>query len=181
MTRLSELDPTAVGRLAADVVYQHLCKQALRLGITDPIPPPSIPELALVVEELTRYAQSGPPACGDALPEDYVQSVVEALYTTAHPDGYARAVTLFTQRTGDPRLAIDVVLLAAQARVAIRDGQDVPIRWLASLASVGLGRLRNLATAGEVATETSGSQRGGVQVVRAVEARRWLSGRGIVA
>lgn len=180
MTRLSDLDPPAVGRLAADVVYQHLCRQAIRLGITDPIPPPQIPELAISVEELTRYAQSGPPACDDALPEDYIQTLVEALYTTAHPDGYERAVTLFTQRTGEVTRAFDCVLLAAQARIAIRDGQDVPIRWLAALGSCSLQRLRNLASAGELATETSGSQRGGVQVARAGEAKRWLSGRGIM-
>lgn len=178
--RLSDLDPPAVGRLAADVVYDHLCKQAVRLGITDPIPRPSLPELAVSVEELTRYAQSGPPACDDALPEDYAQTLTEALYTTAHPDGYERSPTLFTQRTGEITRAFDCVLLAAAARNSLRDGNPVPIRWLAALGSVSVSRLRNLASEGEIETRTVGSAKGGVQLVMAEEARRWLSGRGLI-
>ena len=173
MTRLPDIDPTA---LAADVegwVQTHMAMQGLRLGLTDPLPPVRLPQLRHAVEELTRYAQHGPPHCDDADgPTEYLQSVIEALYTTAHPDGYSAAPTALDARVGDPEHEIDVVVVAARARERIERGiETVGARELGALAGLSTQRVRMLASAGEIMMSDG--------EVTADEARRWLGGRGI--
>ena len=168
MIQLSDLDPEAVADEVCDWIAGHIGSLTMHQleGVGDAV----LLHHRHAVLELTRYAQHGPPHCGDARPADYVQSVVEALYTSAHPDVYG-SVEIAAARSDDPERAIDVVIRAALARDRIEIGHRVPVGWLATLAGVSGRRLRNLQALGEIKARDG--------EVTAREARRWLSGRGI--
>lgn len=179
MIKLTDLDPQSVADEVAGWVRAHIYR--LAFPMTAPIQLDLL-DLRHAVAELTAYAQHGPPHCEDAGgPAEYVQTVVEALYSAAHPDVYGYVETVW-QRAGDDgeQHAIDVVLLAATGRERIERGLEaVSLPELAALAGVSVKTLRNLGSRGELAI--TGGERGvrGSSGVQPDEARRWLSGRGV--
>lgn len=176
MIRLAELDPVAVAREVCGWIIEHVGRVIFHVGhpdVTWPTDGIEHTDLSLSVQELTRYAQSGPPHCGDATPGDYAQTVVEALWTAAYPGAYEGADLDAALGRGEPEHAIDVVLRAALARERLEHGARgrMPVAWLAALAGLPVQTLRTYQARGELAA-TDGE-------VTCSDARRWLSGRGI--
>lgn len=133
--RLSKIDPDALGKEVSGWVTEHIMAQALHVGIPDITLEPRMSALALPVAELTRYAQEGPPHCDDGGPVEYIQTVLQALHTSAHPDGFQNNPTAFDWLSSDAERPIDIVLLAADARqmLTIANPQPVPMNRLAAL------------------------------------------------
>lgn len=166
MIRLADLDPRAVAEEVVGLVLNH----AVRLLGHPPVDLSQsigLLDLRVSVVTLTRYAQQGGEL--DAAPSDYVQSVVEALYTAAHPDVYS-SVEGDWQRSEEPRHAVDVVIRAALAREIVDSGVGtVPVAHLAALASLSYQAARRCVMSGELQAD-DGS-------VRVPVARRWLVAR----
>ena len=168
------LDPAAVGAEVEAWVLDHVRTLLFALGAMDTAIQPAVADCRLAARELTAYAQGHPDACADCghEPAEYIQSVVEALYTAAHPSVY-RSVDGDWSSRDDPEHAIDAVLRVAMARDRLSSVVQtaVPLAWLAPWTGTTVKRLRNLAAAGEI-TVVDGD-------VEPDEAIRWLSGRGI--
>lgn len=171
MIKLSQCDPNIVADEVSDWIDAQMFRLGLAIGVTDPIKPSHAGDITFSARVLTIYAQTGKPP-GDAPVSDYVQSVVEVLYTAAHPDVYTSVHGDWEAKT-DPRHAIDCVVRAALARERL-DGpipEPVPVAWLAALASLPVQTLRSYGSRGEIEI-TNGD-------VEPEEAKRWLSGRGV--
>jgi len=116
---------------------------------------------------LTRYAQRGDPLDADV--HEYLVSLIPL--DAPEIDDLSSDV--------DGPLAL--VCQAALAREAIDGGHRVGTVWLAALAGVTPLRVRQLAAAGEIAAQLVESDRGRERYeVKAAEARRWLSARGVL-
>lgn len=175
MIKLAELDPVAVAEEVTGWVTGHIFNLAFQIDPSLPLrwpTPLSNTGLGLAVRELTAYAQHGPPHCDDAGgPAEYLQTVIEALHTSSHPDGYARAETT-AQGRGEPEHAIDVVIRAALARETIERGVGkVPLAWLGAIAGLPVATMYVYVSRGELKANDGD--------VTCREARRWLSGRGV--
>lgn len=173
MIRLSTLAPDAVAAEVAGWVQSQIFRLGLALGVTDPSSISHVGDVVHATRVLTHYAVTGEPP-GDAPISGYLQSVVEALYTAAHPDVYTRVHGDWQDETADPEHAIDAVIRAALARDRISSGERVPLHWVSVLAGTPLQTLRQYATPsrGELTTLRDGT-------ITAHEASRWLSGRGV--
>ena len=101
--------------------------------------------------------------------------MIETLTSCCYPPATAAARAIFDRKAGEAQSDIELALLAARARWDIELGLDVPIRWLAALAGVSVKTARNVASTGQLSTQT---KRGG-QVATAKEGARWLGTRGI--
>lgn len=169
MIRLSDLTPDDVAREVTDWATAHLSSLAFAVGITDPIVAPG-GSLAHEVRELVRYAQTGEL---DGSPAGRLQTVVDALYTTAHPSASMGLDAADAAGRGEPEHAIDVVIRAALARDALSHWRTapVPVSWLAALAGLPVQTLRTYGARGEL--EVGGGK------VGVSAARLWLSGRGV--
>jgi hypothetical protein len=129
--------------------------------------------LALTAQALATYAQTGAAWDwrGSAEARDAVQTLCAALYP-------ASASIDLDATTG----AIGVMLRAACTRAELADGAAVPQRWLAELAGVTDGRVRQVVAAGvlkrkrSAAGTTRSRDRG---YVTAASARAWLSAQGV--
>lgn len=165
--KLSDLTPDSVALEITDWVNAHLMSLCFAAGIVEPVVVPG-GSLAHEVRELTHYAQTGEI---DGSPQGRLQTVVDALYSTAHPDASSAVDPADATGKGEPTRAIDVVIRAALARQAIDDGERVPLSWLAALGGLSVASLRSYAARGELATV--GPE------VRAKDARRWLGARGV--
>ncbi len=167
-TRLADLRPEAVGREAHELVLRQAERLATKIGCSLSSVGPS--DLQLTAADLCRYAQTGDTAdWGDesgAL--DAAQSLCEVLYSQAGVPG-----TFDVGELGedvDPETPVGLVLAAALARFELGQGEPVTARQLGALAGLDERHVRLLARNGELAL-------GGT--VKAEEARRWLSGRGV--
>lgn len=167
MIRLSDLTPDDVAREVLDWCTSHLSSVAFACGLTDPIVAPG-GSLAHETRELVHYAQTGEIA---GQPSARIQTIVEALYSGAHPDVYRYADVADMAGKAEPEHAIDVVIRAALARELIETGQRVPVAWLACLASLPVQTLRTYGARGEIQIRD-----GDVTAKRAAE---WLSARGV--
>jgi hypothetical protein len=168
--RLAELDPREVAEEVCGWTIAH----AIALFGPDILStPPSMLQIRHAVACLTHYAQTGDEL--DARPADYIQTVVEHLYTATHPDVYS-SVEGDWSRASEPHQAIDVVIRAAMARDILSGPRGrVPVQCLAALGGVSVGTLRGYGSRGaadpQIAIEDGD--------VRCSEARRWLAARGV--
>lgn len=179
--RLLALDPATVAVDTVRAVARHLAWSAIRLSPAQLRMVPDLgtasdaevasTDLGLTIQSLTAYAQRG--AMGDwpdvSCVSDAIQSVCEALYVRPL-DGGTYDGTEF-DRDGDPDTAIGLVLLAAECRRSLSEGEPVTTRGLAALAGLSDSRVRQLVVAGDL-------RRVKHERIRADDAKRWLSGRG---
>lgn len=183
MTTLASLDPSAVGRAAVEHVLQRLARLVVPLspGVTFTWRTDGDTTLGLTVADLTAWAQSG--ALGDWIDHedaaDAILTATEALYRAPLADGWDAAAAEASADTGreTPEDPVALALSCAWSRLRICRGHAVAVAELARLASVTSGRVRQLVAAGEIAA-TAGAARE-PSMVEAVEARRWLSARGL--
>lgn len=186
--RLSKLVPATVAHGACTLLADHLARLTLRLAphAVLHLPPPEElhhTDLGLSVEALTVYAQTGEDgeagagAEAAAYARDRIQGLCEVLYSQAGVPHEFGAVPL--DSTGDEfATALDVVLVAAWARVQLMDGEDMSLRELAALASLGVRGVRAAVESGELKA-LARKEEGKYLLVSAAEATRWLSGRGV--
>lgn len=177
--RLKNLDPERVADDVVRMVQDHIASLTLMLDMGARMPAYEGPDqLRWTVMLLTGYAQRGLAATDwpdSGCAAGAMLDVCTALYSQAGRPGIG-AGAIDEELDADDE--IGTVLLAAQARIHIVQGDDVPVRELAALASLSTWQVRELGRTGELAVQPGG---GGRQqaFVRAKMARRWLSGRGI--
>ncbi len=177
--RLADIDPDALGLEVAELVLAHLARYALPLspGVTLHIEGDGASSnIALTVADLTRYAQSGDTADwgDDSGALDAIQEVASILYSRAGEPGTFGLGDLEAEI--DPKTGIGAVLIAAMARLALLGGKPVDARALAVLSGVAREHVYRLIRDGEIAAR--GEARS--TEIAGAEARRWLSGRGIL-
>lgn len=171
--RLSTLDASAVADEVIDRVTNHVTTLLLALdhSCTWSIPESAVCLLRHEASWLATYAQRGLPV-GDwtdhGCAADALVSVCASLYSQAGRPG---AIGGPEDVDVDPTEPVDIVLLAAQARIRIDRRGRVPVRELACLASVDPDHVRLLGRKGEIEVEDG--------EIRAAECRRWLSARGV--
>lgn len=179
--RIKDLTPEAVAAEACQLILDHLGRQLFALGPAltgaelgrlDATQAASGTDLGLTVQDLVRFAQDGDTAdWGDYLgATDALQSVCERLYSQAGVPGTFELGEI--AGTADPETPIGVVLVAATARIAIEQGEDVTTRQLAVLGGVTSEHLSRLGQKGEI-------DRAGRGTYSAESARRWLEARGV--
>jgi hypothetical protein len=181
--RLRDLDPLRVAESVIGAVMGHVASLASRLDASSTCSIEiggrridSYAEIARVstlgrdVQALTQWAQTGEAVdlSDSGMAADTLLSVISALYTRA-ADGTIDASEFETDV--DATQDFGVVILAAQARIRLCHGTDVPVRELAALASLSPDALRR----GEGA-----KLRRTVDGIAYEDARRWLCGRGIL-
>lgn len=203
--KLSTIDPATLARSVGDAMLQHVQRLALPLspgatlsldgGVVErdgalrrlPADPASV-GLALTAADLCRFAQTGDTAdWGDA---SGALDAAQELYATlcARPvDLLERDGSADPEDSGRPwwadvtaDTALGVVLQAGLARAwAVTGLCGIPTAWLAALAEVTPGRVRQLVTGGElrVTTERDGSATRAL--VEPEDARRWLTVQGV--
>lgn len=200
--KLTDIDPAALSRDVGNALRTHLARFATALppGLTLHVVGDDVQSigLALTAADLCRFAQTGDCAdWGDASGAiDAAQSIVEGLYgrpadhLEVADDAGTQAAGAVADGDDDPApawweridgdTALGVVVRAGLARAwAQTGGPDIPLTWLAALAGLTPARMRQLVAAGELraTVETRGSAR--VGMVEALEARRFLTARGL--
>lgn len=171
--RLADLNPDELADEIVRMVEDHVVSQIMRLDMTA-IPPKfdGPPELRFSARLLVAFAQVGLRATDwpeVACAMDAIQSVCEALYSCAGEPTFGGGI--LDTKDLDPREPIDIVLLAAHARVRIAERGRVPVRELACLAGVDPDHVRLLGRKGEIEIVDG--------EVRSAECRRWLTARGV--
>lgn len=170
---LATLDPAAIGHGVTAAILDHVHTLAYGAGARVTADGASIVGASAAL--LCDWAQRGTNGeqWDGGMAWDAVQHVCTALYSCAgEPGTYGSGPLDDGQRTREPETDIEVVLLAAWCRVLIAQRCDVPLRPLAALAGLRLQTVRNLSADGEVAIARG--------MCAPDEARRWLSGRGVV-
>jgi len=170
---LAEISPQNLADQVAQDVYGRARELTYALGVK--ITKPRAPRIAADVICIVTYARDG----ADQLSNDEIlgalNSVIETLTSCCYPPATAAARAIFDRKAGEPESDIELALLAARARWDIELGWDVPIRWLAALGGVSVKTARNVASSGQLSTQTKNDG----QVATAREATRWLQARGI--
>ena len=172
--RLQDVDPAEVARIAVDRAHRRIVRLALRLGpslmLVGPTPDETC-DLGQTVSHLAGYARTG--ALGDWEDGDDVvaaiHDILEVLWPAAGPGPLAEVEGELDD--ADP---VALVVLAAWARASVDTGVPVTLRELGALAGLHRRPLQALAAAGELRVTEGRPAR-----VKAAEARRWLSGRGV--
>ncbi len=171
--RLCTLTPGAVAAEVVGAVHGLVRRRSVDIGLGDPVLPMApVPPLGHLASLLTVWAQDGANADGWDWSRAWQAStdLAVALYLPAV--GRASDDAPHSYRgSSEPETAAEVVLTAAWARVLIAQRTDVPVRALASLASLGIQSVRNLGSTGELAIHDG--------LVGWSEAARWLGGRGV--
>lgn len=179
--RLADLDPAAVAAEVVEAVRVHIGRLAFALAPAhewiERTTTGSFSTLALTVEDLTRFAQTGATAdWGDAEgARDALIEVCGALYSRAgEPGTFGVGEIEDVIEDADPS-AVGLVLRATWARLSITSGESVSTAEVAALAGLNPRAVRQLVEAGELAAR----KRDGDLTVTAAEARRWLGARGV--
>jgi hypothetical protein len=161
--------------LAADVT-EEMYRRALALSaaLGAKLGEPRSPRVATDVKLVVEYAQKGRDQPNERIVEP-INRLLDLLSATCFPPATLVARAVWDRKAGEPRDGIEVVLLAARARLQIELGWVVAIRWLAVLGGVSVKTARNLASAGQLKTHTTSDG----QVATAAEAARWLRTRGV--
>jgi hypothetical protein len=170
---LQHLSPSDVAKQVTQDVYDRTLELSRTLGVR--IAKPRAPRIATEVATVVQYAQRGIAKLSNSDVPKKINSVIETLTSCCYPPATAAARAIFDRKAGEAQSDIELALLAARARWDIELGLDVPIRWLAALAGISVKTARNVASTGQLSTQT---KRGG-QVATAKEAARWLGTRGI--
>lgn len=172
--RLQDLAPRDVARAAVDRAYRRIIRLGMRLGPALVIAgdtPDEYCDLGQTVAHLTGYARTG--ALGDWEDGDDVvaaiHDVLQVLWPAAGPGPLAEVEGELDD--DDP---VALVVLAAWARASVDTGVPVTLRELGALAGLHRRPLQALAASGELRVTDERPAR-----VKAAEARRWLSGRGV--
>lgn len=181
--RLATLNPDAIAADCDERLEKHLAALAFigGAGLHVHIQRHGESDLALTLRALTVYAQRGLPVWdwsshGEA--RDAVQKVVCRLYgrpsdaLKAESDDVGPLSEIEGDLEGDD--PIDLVTVAAWARVQIASGEPVTVRQLATLAGLDPSIVRRLAKDGELRLSE-----GRPAVAKAKEAKRWLGARGV--
>ncbi|HHH27967.1 MAG TPA: hypothetical protein ENK57_06440 [Polyangiaceae bacterium] len=172
MTRLRDIDPDTVAEQTHQALLGRMWQIAQLCGVTDPVAPSTTPsEAYLTVQALARYATTGAP------PEGRLELV----------ETYLLRVGKVAHLLGDyvhlhrPTTALGVVMAAAHARSSLDHDSRITSAQLAILASVTPGRIAQLQKAGDAPTGelTTWEGRPDTRMIKAREARTWLSGRGV--
>lgn len=177
--RLKNLDPERIADDVVRMVQDHVASLILAIDMGASVPryegPPS---LRWTVVLLTGYAQRGLAATDwqdSGCAADAMLDVCSALYSQAGRPSFG-AGAIDEELDADDE--IGTVLLAAQARIRIDQGDDVPVRELAALASLSVSQVRELGRVEELAVKPGAGGRNQAYVL-ARTARRWLGARGI--
>ena len=170
---LSQISPK---ELAAEVT-QHVYDLADQLGhaLGVRIPRSRSARIAEQVEKVTLYAQGLGAELSNEDVRDSVNSIIDLLSVCCYPPATAVARRIFDRRAGEAESQIELVLLAARARLHIELGLNVPLRFLATLAGVSVKTARSLASTHQFSTLTKHQG----QVCMATEAARLLATRGV--
>ena len=175
--KLSDLTPMSVFESVRDALNEHVQRLVTRTSI-GPVPI-SLPcdALQLTIADITNYAQSG--IALDAPAFDYVQSIAEVMHI-APGDGLTyNAEGLLSD---DLQTPWGVVCRAALARSELDSGNAANLRELSVLSGLTLEGVRHCVKMGELAAmdERDSSRPGApATMIAAVDARRWLDGRGV--
>ncbi len=186
--RLASIDPPRLAREVVAGVVNDIQGRALALApglavlvdageldgqrrrVADVLPET---ELYQSVLDLCAWAQRG-----DGHPDethDVCLPVATAVYPGAL-DGSGESGPADLAGEADPTTEVGLLLVAAFAREKLSQGRALSARELATLASLSVLQLRTLIKRGELRAS------GGADkdwTVKATEARRWLSGRGV--
>lgn len=169
--RLDQIDPAAVGAEVTRLVLEHLQTAAFHVGAEVHVTgPSSVGYSAALLADWAKRGTNGE-EWDAGMAWDAVQHVCEVLYSQAGVPGTFDGGAIQSSIDAEPSDPIDVVLLAAWARVLIAQRQPVPVRALAALGSCSEKRLRNLGSAGEIEIARGD--------VKPAEAKRWLGARGV--
>lgn len=128
--------------------------------------------LGAEVQALVTYAQRGLPVwdwTDHGCAADACLSVMAALYSSAGGDDIGGDLD---EADVEPRDAMGVVLVAARARIRLAQRTPLDARELAALSGLTAQAARHLMRAGELPAVE--------RTVAAKDARRWLSGRGVI-
>jgi hypothetical protein len=176
--RLAALSPDALAAEADQRILRHLGKLHIPLspGIFFDVRHHGQSGIALTIAALTEYAQRGLPVWdwethGEA--RDAIQETLGVLYgSPGHPVGVGPLDgELEDADLDDP---LDLVLVAAWARVTLADGDGLTARQLGALAGLDANVVRRFAREGELVLEGERPAK-----TTAEEARRWLRARGV--
>lgn len=115
---------------------------------------------------LTHYAQTG--AALDAPVQEYCITLIPVAGDALDDSG-----------TPDPSTPLGLVVAAATAREGLAAGRPVTTARLAILGGVTQARIRQLVAAGELDAKLDRSTDRDTLLVRAEDAIRWLSARGV--
>jgi hypothetical protein len=179
--RISTLSPAVVAAEVDRRLLEHLGQLAFvgGFGITVRVDVRGSSDLAVTAQALCEYAQKGLPVWDwetDEEAADACQSLVSRFWSPPAEagsgtfglgplgDGYEEA------DMSDP---IELVLVAAWARVELSRDEPVTARQLAALAGLDPQAVRLLAREGEIKLH------GKPAVAAPSEARRWLAARGV--
>lgn len=183
--RLAGLAPATVAAEVVSAVREHMQRLAFNLAPAhdwiERTTEGSFSTLALKVEDLTRFAQTGDTAdWGDPSgARDAMQEVCSALYSRAGEPGtfgVGELEDVIEDADDGPGASpVGLVLRAAWARLMIAEGGPVSSAQVAALAGLNPRAVRQLVDAGEL----SARKRDGEITVKADEARRWLGARGV--
>lgn len=135
----------------------------------------SLQVLGVRVIAVTQFAQGNRI---DALARDYTERHLAALLYGSLLGTIGASVAPEEVVAGrEPTRAVDVVLLAAQARRDMDDGQNVTVRGLACLASVGPSKVTTALKTGVFGTKCERNDGRAGPPITAAAARRWLAQR----
>jgi len=168
---LARVDPdTAVRAGAPTAVALKAVDDAKALADDDDLA--TLSTLGAEVQALVTYAQRGLPVwdwTDHGCAADACLSVMAALYSSAGGDDIGGDLD---EADVEPRDAIGVVLVAARARIRLAQRTPLDARELAALSGLTAQAVRHLMRAGELPAVE--------RTVAAKDARRWLSGRGVI-
>jgi hypothetical protein len=179
--RLADLAPATVAAEVVTAVREHIGRLSFCLQPAhtwhEQTTAGSFSTLALTVEDLTRFAQTGDTADwgGPEGARDAMQEVCAALYSRAGEPGTFGVGELEDVIEDSDPTSVGLVLRAAWARLMIAEGGPVSSAQVAALAGLNPRAVRQLVEAGEL----SARKRDGEITVKADEARRWLGARGV--
>ena len=164
--RLRDIDPSDFGRDIADRVKTHVTAllDVKSLDIAH-IVARHLVDVAKEASLLAQYARDG--ALDAERASDALFAVRVWLYSCAADSSSAAVEKL------DAIEDVNVVLLAAHARIRLGCGVAIPVRELACLAGIDPDHVRLLARQGEIAIVDGAAT--------AKVARRWLAARGVMA
>jgi hypothetical protein len=178
---LRDIDADAVAREVVDLCAQHAEQLRMQIAPTEvwPMPPDTGTALGIgaTVAYLTVYAKTGvDPEAGDhstseQLAAERLADVCGALYSRAVDQSRLEVPELAIEGE-DPATPIAVVIVAANARMRLAQGQALSTREVATLASCSARTVRAAAADGALV-------RGEDWRIPADEARRWLACRGV--
>lgn len=182
--RIQTLTPDQITELVEERIDAYVGRLSFALGIGGSLcldrHEGTTSDLAMTAQALLEYAQRGLPVWdwethGEA--EDACHSLVSTLYGCPAEMGRATSSNvgpLAEDEELDLDDPLDLVVVAAWARVELSKSRRITARQLAALAGLDQNSVRRLAREGEITLDGDRPA-----VAKAKEARRWLKARGV--